>query len=182
MPGAVQALTFVGIGRCSATGRTLRSADSPARALIMTATYARVVFDGCRAAAVLALATLTMGGAADKADAAVASGRPAHFTAFAGEHNDLTVDASTDGAVQFSDARALVVPWLWCLPLPPGEALCDPDGDPRDTDGGGVSVDLGDGDDRAIIRGLPRTGARPGGSASSEVSATTASRARRTAS
>lgn len=140
------------------------------------------MYDARRMANVLALAALTVGGAAGAAHAGTASGRPAQFTAVSGEHNDLTVDVVPGGAVQFSDAGPLITPGLWCLPLPPGAAQCDPDGDPRDTDGGGVSVDLGDGDDRAIIRGLPRTGARPGGSASSEVSATTASRARRTAS
>jgi hypothetical protein len=97
-----------------------------------------------------------------RADAGVASGRPAQFTAVAGERNDLTIDVGPDGAVQFMDAGAPIVPGLWCIPLPPGQAQCDPDGDPRDTDGGGVSVDLGDRDDRAIIGGLPGTGARPG--------------------
>jgi hypothetical protein len=40
--------------------------------------------------------------------------------------------------------------------------MCDPGGDARATDGGGVSVDLGDGDDRAMIRWVPGTDTRPG--------------------
>jgi hypothetical protein len=115
-----------------------------------------------RPAAVLALAALAAGGAADAARAGTASGRPAQFTAAAGERNDLTVDAGSGGAVVFSDAGAPVSARLWCAPFPIGQAQCDPDGDPRDTDGGGVSVDLGDGDDRAIIRSVPGTDTHPG--------------------
>jgi hemolysin type calcium-binding protein len=115
-----------------------------------------------RPAAVLALAALAAGGAADAAQAGAAFGRPAQFTAAAGEHNDLTVAAGPGGAVQFGDAGAPVGPGLWCVPFPLGQALCDPDGDPRVTDGGGVSVDLDDGDDRATIRWVPGTDTRPG--------------------
>jgi len=120
------------------------------------------MYDAWRPAAVLALAALATGAVADAAHAGTASGRPAQFTAAAGERNDLTVDAGSGGAVQFNDAGAPVIPGLWCAPFPPGQALCDPDGDPRDTDGGGVSVDLGDSDDRAIIRRIPGTDTRPG--------------------
>jgi hypothetical protein len=121
------------------------------------------MYDAWRAAAVLALAALALGGAADAAHAGTASGRPAKFTAAAGERNDLTVDAGAGGAVQFSDAAAPVgATLLWCTPFPLGQARCDPDGDPRDTDGGGVSADLGDGDDRATIRWVPGTDTRPG--------------------
>jgi hypothetical protein len=120
------------------------------------------MYDARRMANVLALAALTVGGAAGAAHAGTASGRPAQFTAVSGEHNDLTVDVVPGGAVQFSDAGPLITPGLWCLPLPPGAAQCDPDGDPRDTDGGGVIVDVGDRDDQAIVRGLPGTGPRPG--------------------
>jgi hypothetical protein len=116
-----------------------------------------------RPVAILACAALAVGVAADAAHAATASGRPAQFTAAGGERNDLTVDAGPGGAVRFGDAGAPVGASLpWCAPFPPGAALCDPDGDPRDTDGGGVSVDLGDGDDRAIIRWVPGTDTRPG--------------------
>jgi hypothetical protein len=128
------------------------------------ATYHRAMYAARRRAAVLALAALAAGGAADAAHAGTASGRPAQFTAASGERNDLTVGAGAGagGAVQFSDAGAPVSARLWCAPFPPGQALCDPDGDARDTDGGGVSVDLGDGDDRAIIRWVPGTDTRPG--------------------
>jgi hypothetical protein len=115
-----------------------------------------------RPAAVLALAALAAGGVADAARAGTASGRPARFTAAAGERNDLTVGAGSGGAVQFSDAAAAVGAGLWCVPFPLGQARCDPDGDPRVTDGGGVSVDLGDADDRATIRWVPGTDTRPG--------------------
>jgi Ca2+-binding RTX toxin-like protein len=115
-----------------------------------------------RPAAILVLAALAAGGAAGAAHAATASGRPAQFTAAPGERNDLAVDAGSGGTVQFSDAGAPVGLGLWCLPFPLGQAMCDPDGDPRVTDGGGVSVDLGDGDDRAMIRWIPGTDARPG--------------------
>jgi hypothetical protein len=115
-----------------------------------------------RPAAVLALTALAAGGAANAAYAGTASGRPAQFTAAAGQRNDLTVDAGSGGAVQFSDAGAPISAGPWCLPIPLGQALCDPDGDPRATDGGGVSVDLGDGDDRAMIRWVPGTDTRPG--------------------
>lgn len=103
-----------------------------------------------------------MGGAADAARAGTASGRPARFQAAAGERNDLAVDAGPGGAVRFSDAGAPLSPRLWCAPFALGQAICDPDGDPRDTDGGGVGIDLGDGDDRAIIRWIPGTDTRPG--------------------
>ncbi|HEV7882367.1 MAG TPA: hypothetical protein VGO81_02290, partial [Solirubrobacteraceae bacterium] len=108
-----------------------------------------------RPAAVLALAALTAGGVADAARAGTASGRPARFAAAAGERNDLTVDAGSGGTVQFSDAGSAVGAGLWCVPFPLGQARCDPDGDPRETDGGGVGVDLGDADDRAMIRWVP---------------------------
>jgi hypothetical protein len=124
--------------------------------------YYHAMYGAWRPAAVLALAALAVGGAADAAHAGTASGRPAQFTAAAGERNDLTVDAGSGGAVQFSDAGAPVSPGLWCAPVPLGQALCDPDGDPRVTDGGGVSVDLGDSDDRAMIRWVPGTDTRPG--------------------
>jgi hypothetical protein len=64
--------------------------------------------------------------------------------------------------VRFSDAGAPVATRLWCAPFPVGEAQCDPDGDPRDTDGGGVRIELGDGDDRAMIRWIPGTDTHPG--------------------
>ncbi|MEA2438302.1 MAG: hypothetical protein QOF65_2858, partial [Thermoleophilaceae bacterium] len=115
-----------------------------------------------RSAAVLAVAALAAGAAADAAHAGTASGRPARFTASPGERNDLIVAAGSGGAVRFSDAGAPVSARLWCAPFPLGQALCDPDGDPRDTDGGGVSVDLGDGDDRASIRWVPGTDTHPG--------------------
>jgi Ca2+-binding RTX toxin-like protein len=121
-----------------------------------------VMDDAWRLAAVLALAALAVGGAADPAHAGTASGRPAQFTAAAGERNDLTVDAGSGGAVQFRDAGAPITPWLWCAPFPLGQASCDPEGGPREADGGRVSVDLGDGDDRAIIRWIPGTDTRPG--------------------
>ncbi|MEA2149911.1 MAG: hypothetical protein QOD69_1741 [Solirubrobacteraceae bacterium] len=116
-----------------------------------------------RSVAVLVCAALAAGAAADAARAGTASGRPAQFAAAGGERNDLTVDAGSGGAVRFGDAGAPVSSALpWCAPFPPGQALCDPDGDPRDTDGGGVSVELGDGDDRALIRWIPGTDTRPG--------------------
>jgi hypothetical protein len=101
-------------------------------------------------------------GVADAAQAGTATGRPAQFTAAPGERNDLSVDAGAGGSAQFVDAGAPIGLGLFCLPLPLGQAQCDPDGDPRDTDGGGVVVDLGDLDDRATIRGLPGTGVHPG--------------------
>jgi hypothetical protein len=115
-----------------------------------------------RPAAVLALAALAAVGGADAAQAGMASGRPAQFTAAAGERNVLTLDAGSGGWARFSDAGAPVGAGSWCAPLPPGQALCDPDGDPRDTDGGGVGVELGDGDDRAIIRWIPGTDTHAG--------------------
>ncbi len=114
------------------------------------------------AAAILALAALALGGGAAAAQAGTASGRPAQFTAYAGERNDLTVDPGSAGAVQFSDAGAPISAKLWCAPFPLGQATCDPDGDSRVADGGGVNVDLGDNDDRAIIRWIPGTDTRPG--------------------
>jgi len=118
--------------------------------------------DVWRLTATLALAALAVGGAADAAHAGTASGRPAKFAAAAGERNDLTVDVGAGASVQFVDAGAPISPSLWCAPFPIGQAQCDPDGDPRVTDGGGVSVDLGDSDDRAIIRWIPGTDTRPG--------------------
>jgi hypothetical protein len=115
-----------------------------------------------RPAAVLALSALAVGAGPGAAAAGTASGRPAGFTAGAGERNDLTVDGGPGGSVRFADTGAPVLPGLWCAPFPPGEALCDPDGDPRDTDGGGVGVALGDGDDRAVVRRIPGTDTRPG--------------------
>ncbi len=94
--------------------------------------------------------------------AGTAPGRPAQVTAAPGERNALTVDAGAGGGVQFSDASAPIGLGLWCVPFPPGQALCDPDGDGRVTDGGGVRVALGDGDDRATVRWIPGTGVRPG--------------------
>jgi hypothetical protein len=115
-----------------------------------------------RRTAVLAVVALTLGAATAPAHAGTASGRPAQFMAAGGERNDLTVDQGTGGAVQFRDAGAPIAAGLWCVPIPLGEAMCDPDGDPRDTDGGGVNVDLGDVDDRALVRWIPGTGIRPG--------------------
>jgi Ca2+-binding RTX toxin-like protein len=116
-----------------------------------------------RPAVVMVLVALTAGGAAEAARAGTASGRPAQFTAGPGEINDLTVDAGSGGAVQFVDAAEFIVPGLpWCTPFPLGQALCDPDGDPRDFDGGGVGVDLADRDDRAMVRWIPGTGSHPG--------------------
>jgi len=114
-----------------------------------------------RSAVVLTL-VLVFGGAAEAARAGAASGRPAQFTATAGEHNDLSVTEGSGGSVHFTDARAPINPGLWCVPFPIGQAQCDPDGDPRDTDGGGVTVTLGDGDDRAIVRWVPGTQTHPG--------------------
>ena len=57
-----------------------------------------------RPAVVLALVALAGGAAADAARAGTASGRPAQFTAGPGESNDVTVDAGSGGAVQFTDA------------------------------------------------------------------------------
>jgi hypothetical protein len=124
--------------------------------------YYGAMYTAWRPAAVLALAALAAGGAADAARAGTASGRPAQFMGAAGERNDLTVDAGSGGAVRFSDAGAPIGLGLWCVPLPLGQATCDPDGDPRVTDGGGVSVDLSDGDDRTMIRWIPGTDTRPG--------------------
>jgi hypothetical protein len=124
--------------------------------------YHHAMNSAWRAAAVLALATLALGGGAVVAHAGTASGRPAQFTANAGERNDLTVDRGSGEAVQFSDAGAPISPKLWCAPFPLGQAMCDPDGDPRLPDGGAVTVDLGDNDDRAIIRWIPGTDTRPG--------------------
>ena len=118
------------------------------------------MFDARRAAA-LTVAVLAAAGA-DAAHAGTATGRPAQFTALPGERNVLTVDAGTGGGVQFGDAGAPIGVGLWCLPLPPGQALCDPDGDARVTDGGGVRAALGDGDDRATVRWIPGTGVQPG--------------------
>ena len=105
------------------------------------------------------------------------TGRPAQFTRRPrGERNALTVDRTASGEVQFTDAVTPIVAGLLCLPIPLGQALCDPDGDPRDLDGGGVRVDLGDRDDRAIVRGIPRSdgkGALPAASSSSAVPART---------
>lgn len=113
-----------------------------------------------RAAAVLVCAAIAAGGAAEVAQAGIATGRPATFMASAGERNALTVDRTSNGEVQFTDAGTPMVAGLFCLPIPLGQALCDPDGDARDTDGGGVRVDLGDRDDRAIVRGVPRSGGK----------------------
>ncbi len=124
--------------------------------------YHHAMHSAWRAASVLALVALVLGGGAVAAHAGTASGRPAQFTAYAGERNDLTVDPGAGGAVQFSDAGASISPRLWCTPFPLGQATCDPGGDSRLTDGGGVSVDLGDDDDRAIIRWIPGTDTRPG--------------------
>lgn len=119
------------------------------------------MYDAWRQVTGLAVAAILAGGAADVARAGTASGRPAAFTAAAGERNDLAVDSGSGGAVQFRDAGAPVTPGLWCVPFPLGQAMCDPDGYSRDT-AGGVSVDLGDSDDRAIVRWVPGTDTRPG--------------------
>jgi Ca2+-binding RTX toxin-like protein len=111
---------------------------------------------------IAALAALAVCLTVDTARAGSASGRPAQFTAGAGERNDVSVDAGFGGAVQFTDAGAPVSPGLWCAPFPLGRALCDPDGDPRDSDGGGVRIDLGDRDDRALVRWVPGTDTHPG--------------------
>lgn len=124
--------------------------------------YPHAMHSAWRAAAVLALAALALGGGAVAASAGTASGRPAQFTAYAGERNDLTVDRGAGGAVQFSDAGAPISPKLWCAPIPLGQAMCDPDGDSRLPDGGAVNADLGDNDDRAIIRWIPGSDTRPG--------------------
>jgi len=121
--------------------------------------------DAWRTAAVLLCAAIAAGAAAEAAGAGIATGRPAKFMAAADERNALTVDRTSSGEVQFRDAVAPIVAGLFCLPIPLGQALCDPDGDPRDLDGGGVSVDLGDRDDRAIVLAIPRSdgkGATPG--------------------
>lgn len=116
-----------------------------------------------RSAAVLVCAALATAGTVDAAYGGTATGRPAQFTASAGEQNDVTVDAGNGGAVQFTDSVSPIGASLpWCLPIPLGQALCDPDGDPRDTDGGGVTVALADGDDRAVVRFIPGNATHPG--------------------
>ena len=116
-----------------------------------------------RLAAVFVCAALAVAGAADAAHAGTASGRPAKFVASAGEQNDLTLMAANSGQVQFTDSVTPIGASLpWCIPFPLGQALCDPDGDPRDTDGGGVVVELGDRDDRGVIRFIPGTATHPG--------------------
>jgi len=105
------------------------------------------------------------GAAAGVAHAGTASGRPAQFTAADGERNALTVDRTAGGDVRFTDAATPMLAGLWCVPIPLGQATCDPAGDPRDPDGGGVLVGLGDHDDRVPIRAVPRgggTGGSPG--------------------
>jgi hypothetical protein len=129
---------------------------------MLAGAYYRAMYDVWHAGAVLAVAALAIGADADMALAGTASGRPAQFTAAAGERNALTVDAGSGGAVQFADAGAPVSTGRSCISFPLGQALCDPDGDPRDGDGGGVSVDLADSDDRAIIRWIPGTDTHPG--------------------
>jgi Ca2+-binding RTX toxin-like protein len=116
-----------------------------------------------RLVAVFVCAAFAVAGAVDAAYAGTASGRPAKFVANAGEQNDLTVLAGGGGQVQFTDSVSPIGALLpWCIPFPLGQALCDPDGDPRDTDGGGVVVELGDRDDRGVIRFIPGTATRPG--------------------
>jgi Ca2+-binding RTX toxin-like protein len=116
-----------------------------------------------RLAAVFVCAAIAVAGAVDAAFAGTATGRPAQFTASAGEQNDVTVDAGNGGSVQFTDSVSPIGASLpWCVPFPLGQALCDPDGDPRDTDGGGVTVALGDRDDRAVVRFIPGTQTHPG--------------------
>ena len=124
--------------------------------------YYRAMRDAWRPAAVLVCAALVAGGAAEAAQAGTASGRPAAFKASADERNALTVDRTNSGEVQFIDAATPMVAGLFCLPIPLGQALCDPDGDVRDLDGGGVSVDVGDRDDRVIVRGVPRSDGKGG--------------------
>jgi Ca2+-binding RTX toxin-like protein len=119
----------------------------------------------------LALAVLVQAGAAEGASAGSATGRPATFVAAAGERNDLTVGSvagTTLGAgglvgierVTFSDAGAPINAGLWCLPLPLGEAQCDPDGVQNGGAYGyqGPEIQLGDLDDRARLGTLPRSG------------------------
>jgi Ca2+-binding RTX toxin-like protein len=116
-----------------------------------------------RLAAIFVCAALAVAGAVDAAYAGTASGRPAKFVAGADEVNDLTIDAGSGGQVQFTDsAEPVGVSLPWCIPFPLGNALCDPDGDPRDTDGGGLTVDLGDRDDHGVIRFIPGTATHPG--------------------
>lgn len=125
--------------------------------------YAPAMHGAWRLTAIFVCAALAVAGAVDAAYAGTASGRPAKFIAGIDEPNDLTVAAGSGGKVQFIDAAETIgVSLPWCIPFPLGQALCDPDGDPRDTDGGGMLVDLGDSDDRGVIRFIPGTGARPG--------------------
>jgi hypothetical protein len=126
--------------------------------------YDRAMHEAWRPAAALALAALAVGGGAvGAAHAGTASGRPAQFTAASGERNDLAIDPGPGGTVQISDAGAPVnARLLGCVPIPPGQARCDPDGAAYPTDASSMSVDLGDGDDRAIIRWMPGTSVRPG--------------------
>jgi hypothetical protein len=120
------------------------------------------MLDFWRPAAALVCAATVAGGAAEMARAGTATGRPAQFTAANGERNALTVDRTDTGEVLFTDLGTPIFSGLFCVPLPIGEATCDPDGDVRDTDGGGVGADLGDGDDRAVVRGVPGAGGHPG--------------------
>ncbi|MEY2517423.1 MAG: hypothetical protein QOJ89_4781 [bacterium] len=124
-----------------------------------------------RTLAVLAALCAAQAGAAQGASAATASGRPATFVAAPGERNDLTVGSAPGTTigdaglvsierVTFADAAGPISAGLWCLPLPLGDAQCDPEG----VQNGGVygyrgpEIHLGDGDDRAHLGTLPRSG------------------------
>ena len=123
-----------------------------------------------RMLAVLAVAGATQAGAAQGASASTATGRPATFVAGAGERNDLTVGSAAgttigDGGlvaierVTFSDAGGpITASGLWCLPLPPGAAQCEPDGVQNGGAYGyrGPEIQLGDEDDQAHLGTLPR--------------------------
>jgi len=124
-----------------------------------------------RTCAVLALAAAVQAFAAQSAWAATATGRPATFVAAPGERNDLTV-GSVPGTtlvgtglvaierVTFSDAAGPISAGLWCVPLPLGEAQCEPDGVQNGGAYGyqGPEIQLGDLDDRARLGTLPRSG------------------------
>ena len=124
-----------------------------------------------RTLAVLALAGSAQLCAAQGAWAGTATGRPATFVAATGERNDLTVGSvpgTTLGSgglvaierVTFADAGNPISAGLWCLPLPLGEAQCEPDGAQNGGAYGyqGPEIHLGDGDDKAHLGTLPRSG------------------------
>ncbi|MDX6678474.1 MAG: hypothetical protein QOE31_2526 [Solirubrobacteraceae bacterium] len=124
-----------------------------------------------RSLVVLALVGTAQACTAPGAWAATAAGRPATFSAAPGEHNDLTVGAAagtTVGSgglvaierVTFHDAGGPIGVGLWCLPLPLGDAQCEPDGVQNGGAYGyqGPEIHLGDQDDRARLGNLPRAG------------------------